>query len=175
MRSQPDSQGDFFSALLGRVDEARDATELILAGWAAGADLPLLAICRGMQVLNVALEGTLYQDIPSQRADSLEHHRFRSRGYSLDDRAHEVSVEPTSLLAAGLGSHQVMTNSRHHQAIKALAPALMVVAHTSDGLIEGVEMPGARFVLGVQWHPENLTDQRPMRRLFAEFVRATSS
>jgi len=158
---------------LGRVDEALDRTELALARWAVTVDHPLLAICRGIQVLNVALGGTLHQDIPSQLPDALEHHRFRSRGYPPDDRAHHVTVEPSSRLAAMLGVTEVMTNSRHHQAIKDPASELAAVAHTSDGLIEGVEIPDARFVVGVQWHPENLVDEDPaMRHLFETFVEA---
>lgn len=159
---------------LRRVDDVLDATELALARAAVEADLPLLGICRGMQVLNVALGGTLVQDIPSQRPDALDHDRFRCRGYPPDDRAHAVSVQPSSRLAAILESAEVTTNSRHHQAIRTLAPALVAVAHTSDGLIEGVEIPGARFVLGVQWHPENLTHHPPMRHLFVELVRVAS-
>lgn len=159
---------------LGHVDEEGDRTELALAHWAVVADRPLLAICRGIQVLNVALGGTLYQDISSQLPDALEHHRFCSRGYPPDDRAHAVTVEPGSRLAAMLGATEVATNSRHHQAIKTPAPTLTVVAHTSDGLIEGVEIPDARFAVGVQWHPENLSDKDPaMRHLFGTFIEAT--
>lgn len=158
---------------MGRVDEELDRAELILARWAVAADRPLLAVCRGIQVLNVALGGTLYQDIAAQLPDALEHHRFRSRGYPSNDQAHAVAVEPDSRLAAALGAVKVTTNSRHHQAIKTPAPSLRVVAHTSDGLIEGVEIPHARFAIGVQWHPENLVDDDPhMRRLFETFIKA---
>lgn len=158
---------------LSRVDEALDWTELALARCAVAAGRPLLAICRGIQVLNVALGGTLYQDIASQLPDALEHHRFRSRGYPPNDRAHIVAVEADSQLATALGDTEVTTNSRHHQAIKIPAPELTGVAHTSDGLIEGVEIPSARFAVGVQWHPENLVDKdAAMRRLFETFVKA---
>lgn len=159
---------------LGHVDEELDRTELMLARWAIDADRPLLAICRGIQVLNVALGGTLYQDIPSQLPDALEHHRFRSRGYPPNDQAHEVSVASGSRLAAALDAVAAVTNSRHHQAIKTPARALTVVGHTSDGLIEGVEIPAARFAVGVQWHPENVADEDPhMHCLFKTFVCAT--
>lgn len=158
---------------LGHVDEELDRTELALARWTVNADRPLLAICRGIQVLNVALGGTLYQDIAAQLPNALEHHRFGSRGYPSNDRAHTVTVAPDSRLAAVLGAVEVITNSRHHQAIKTPAPALRVVAHTSDGLIEGVEIPAARFAVGVQWHPENLVDENPhMHRLFETFIEA---
>jgi putative glutamine amidotransferase len=168
----PATYGEAPHERLSRVDEALDSTELALTRWAVTADRPLLTICRGIHVLNVALGGTLYQDIPSQLPGALEHHRFRSRGYPPNDQAHDVQVEPSSLLAAALGSSMVTTNSRHHQVIKAPAPELTAVAHTSDGLIEGAEIPGARFAVGVQWHPENLVDEDPhMRRLFETFVK----
>ena len=158
---------------LGHVDGELDRTELTLARWAADADRPTLAICRGIQVLNVALGGTLYQDIASQLPDALEHHRFTSRGYPANDQAHTVTVAPSCRLAAALGAVEVVTNSRHHQAVEGPAPGLAVVAHTADGLIEGVEMPDARFIVGVQWHPENLVDEDPiMHRLFEAFVEA---
>jgi len=158
---------------LGRVDEELDRTELILTRWALDADLPLLAICRGIQVLNIALGGTLYQDVPSQLPNALEHHRFRQRGYPPNDQAHKVTVTAGSRLAAALGDTKVMANSRHHQAIDTPALGLSVVANTADGLIEGVELPQASFALGVQWHPENLIDENPpMRRLFESFIRA---
>jgi putative glutamine amidotransferase len=170
----PAAYGEAPHERLGHVDEALDRTELTLTPWAMSSDLPLLAICRGIQVLNVALGGTLYQDIESQLPGMLEHHRFRQRGYPPNDRAHQVTVEPTSRLATALGVSTVTTNSRHHQAIKMPASELRVVAHTSDGLIEGVELPGARFVVGVQWHPENLVCEDPhMHRLFETFVEAT--
>ncbi len=157
---------------LGRVDEALDHTELALTRWAIDADLPLLAICRGIQVLNVALGGSLYQDIPSQLPEAMEHHRFRSRGYPPNDQAHTVTVIPDSRLAAALDEVEVIANSRHHQAVKTLAPTLTAVGHTGDDLVEGVEIPDARFVIGVQWHPENLVDENPpMRRLFETFVK----
>ncbi len=169
----PTHYGETPHEKLGRVDEALDRTELTLARWAVSADLPLLAICRGIQVLNVALGGTLYQDIASQLPDALEHHRFRSRGYPPNDQAHAVTVEPDSRLVAAMGATEVTTNSRHHQAVKVPASELVTVAHTADGLIEGVEIPKARFVVGVQWHPENLVDEDPaMQRLFGSFVEA---
>lgn len=158
---------------IGRVDEALDRTELRLAVWAVDKDMPLIAICRGIQLFNVALGGTLYQDIEAQLPGALEHHRFTTRGYPRDDRAHEVEIEPESQLAKVLGSTRVTTNSRHHQAIKRPADKLTVNAHTSDGVIEGVEIPGARFAFGVQWHPENLVDSDiHMRRLFEGLVKA---
>ncbi len=167
----PDHYGEAPHEKLGQVSEALDRAELDLARWAVAADRPLLAICRGIQVLNVALGGTLYQDIATQLPDALEHHRFRSRGYAPDDRAHRVQVAPGSRLAAALDAETVTTNSRHHQAIKRLASELVAVAHTDDGLVEGVEMPAACFVVGVQWHPENLVAHDPhMHRLFETFV-----
>ncbi|MBN1315944.1 MAG: gamma-glutamyl-gamma-aminobutyrate hydrolase family protein [Anaerolineales bacterium] len=158
---------------IGRIDASLDETELKLALWAIKEDLPLLAICRGIQVLNVALGGTLYQDIASEILEALEHHRFTSRGYQPDDQAHDVKVEPDSQLARVLDATRVTTNSRHHQAIKLLGNQLVTNAHTMDGIIEGVEMPGARFAIGVQWHPENLVQSDAhMRRLFEGLIQA---
>jgi len=92
--------------------------------------------------------------------------------YPRDYLAHTVEVEPGSCLAGILGTHKLRTNSLHHQAIRQPAPALEVVAHAEDGVIEAVELPGKRFVIGVQWHPECLPTEQAMQRLFSEFVNA---
>lgn len=153
------------------VDPVRDATELALARQAIGDDKPLLAVCRGVQVLNVALGGTLYQDLPSQYPGVLKH-SYRLREASRDYLAHSVHIEEDSHLARVLGASIVQVNSRHHQAIRDLAPGLQIVARAPDGVIEGVEHPAHRFVLGVQWHPENLQALPEMKRLFEAFVQA---
>jgi putative glutamine amidotransferase len=155
------------------TDELRDAVEFALARWAIRDDKPLLAICRGIQVLNVALGGTLYQHIPDDFDTDLEHdHTFATHRAYL---AHTASVEPASRLAAALGVVETPVNSLHHQAVDRPAENLRVVAHASDGLIEGLEHPARRFVVSVQWHPEELVDTEPvMRRLFWSFVQAAS-
>jgi putative glutamine amidotransferase len=156
---------------LGVLNADRDATELALVAEARSRRLPTLAICRGIQLLNVALGGTLVQDIPSERPSAIEHDSAQAR----DARVHEVSVEPGSRLAAALGDTCVRANSFHHQALDRVADGLRVTARASDGLIEGVEWSGEEWwALGVQWHPEELVDgsERWDRQLFAALIRA---
>lgn len=149
----------------------RDAFELPLAREAVARDVPLLAICRGVQVLNVALGGSLWQDLPAQRAGGLVHRQTASR----DTVTHTVQVVPDTLLARTLDASGavVATNTFHHQAVRAVPHGLIVAATASDGTVEAVEAPGRRFVLGVQWHPENLQAGRAEhRRLFQALVAA---
>jgi putative glutamine amidotransferase len=168
----------------------RDAFELPLARQAVSRDVPILAICRGVQVLNVALGGTLWQDLPAQRANVLAHRQTEPR----DATTHGVQVVAGSLLARtlafGAGKAETAeaeaeavakaaeiaetaTNTFHHQAVRAIAPGLIPTAFAADGTVEALEAPGKQFVLGVQWHPENLAPARPEhRRLFAAFVAA---
>ncbi len=157
--------------LIEEVDVERDALELTLARRAAESQKPLLGICRGCQVLNVALGGTLYTHIPDQRQDSLDHSRPDAERRAL---AHAVHLQPQSLLAEILGQEMLQVNSLHHQGIASVGNGLRPNAWAEDGLIEGIELPQAPFVIGVQWHPEWLTDQEAMRRLFACLVREAS-
>jgi putative glutamine amidotransferase len=158
----------------------RDALEFQLLEWALATDLPVLAICRGVQVLNVGLGGTLYQDLATDRPAPLVHDQ--ALGDSPRPRTepqHPVTVRPGTCLADVLGVETVEVNSMHHQGIKALAPPLAPVAHAPDGLVEGVEAAdGARwsFLVGVQWHPEELAraGHAPSRRLFERFVAASA-
>jgi putative glutamine amidotransferase len=158
------------------VDPARDDFELALVAAARERDLPIFAICRGIQVLNVASGGTLVQDIPSQVAGALAHKLTvpPHQPYSL---AHEVWVEKDSLLSKLLGDRlkdadTCEVNSRHHQAVKTVAPGFRVSATAPDGVIEAVEDPRARFCLGVQWHPENFWRTGEFRSLFEGFLEA---
>ena len=171
----PKHYGEAIHEKCGQSDEARDTVELTLTRWALAEGLPVLGLCRGIQVLNVAAGGALYQDIASQVPGSLKHHDLgpdHSRKYL----AHQVTVNSDSLMAAILGQRQVAVNSMHHQAVKDLAPRFMVVARAPDGLIEAIEDHDHPFALGVQWHPEELVeDAPPMRRLFEEFVSAARS
>ena len=156
------------------ISADRDRVELALARWAVDQHKPLLAICRGVQVLNVALGGTLVQDIPSQVADALPH-RFDEKTTPRGYLAHSVSIEPDSLLRAVIHSTAASVNSWHHQSLKQVADPLRVVAESPDGIIEAVEVPGQRFVLGVQWHPEWLFETQPeMLRLFTALIEAAS-
>jgi putative glutamine amidotransferase len=140
----------------------------------------VLAICRGIQVLNVALGGSLYQDLPSERAGHVLHDQTRADPPApRAEPHHPVDVQPGSVLADVLGRERVDVNSLHHQGIRMLAPGLAAVAHAPDQLIEGVEAaePGRRsFLVGVQWHPEELAraGDAPSRRLFERFVAAAA-
>jgi len=153
------------------LNEERDRVELFLARWALSHGLPLLAICRGIQVLNVAAGGSLYQDIASQVPGALKHDYYPH--YPRHHLAHAVVVEPGTRLAKLVGDGRLRVNSLHHQAVKEVAPGLVVSARAEDGLVEGLEHPQHPFALGVQWHPEELVDKAPvMRRLFEGFVEA---
>ncbi len=153
------------------VSPARDELEITLTRRALDDDVPLLAICRGIQVLNVALGGTLIQDLPGERPGPIAHSQREPR----QQATHPVKVigEGTRL-GRVLGALEVSVNSMHHQAIDALGFGLHEVAWAPDGIIEGIEMPGdERFVLGVQWHPEELVGHDPAaRNLFAAVVDA---
>ena len=149
------------------VEADRDALELPLLRAAVEADKPLLGICRGLQVMNVALGGTLYTHILDQMPNALEHDWH---GQPRDTLAHPVRVEEGTRLADILGDPILQVNSLHHQGIKTLAPNLKATAFAPDGLIEGIELPNHRFALAVQWHPEWMTEHKEMRRLFKAFV-----
>jgi len=148
----------------------RDAHEIALARAAVARDLPIFAICRGLQVLNVALGGTLYQDLPTQ-VDTEWAHR---QGPHSTEKTHRTYVAPGSRLGRILGGMETLPiNSHHHQAAKDVAPGLVVTARADDGVVEALEKPDARFLLAVQWHPENLYEtDAPSRALFAAFAAA---
>lgn len=153
----------------------RDASEIALLAAARAARLPTLAICRGLQLANVALGGTLVQDIPSERPSPIAHARSDAR----TERVHEVRVSDDSLLAAALGGTALTVNSSHHQSVDRVAPGLTVSARAADGIVEGAEWTGddGWWLLGVQWHPEELTGTpEPWdRALFAAFRSALAS
>lgn len=155
------------------IDLDRDRAEIWLARQALADAKPLLGICRGLQVLNVAAGGDLVQDLPTE-VSSADAHYFRYPDYPLDYPAHNVQVEEDSLLARVTGEPILEVNSRHHQALHALAPGLAVVGRAPDGVIEAVESPQHPFALAVQWHPENLQVQPAMRALFAGLVAAAA-
>lgn len=157
-------------AKLGTTHPERDATELALVAAARDRALPTLAICRGIQVLNVALGGTLVQDIAAERPSGIEHDSKGERSA----RVHEVLVTPHTRLADVLGDTRVIANSFHHQALDRVAGGLRVSARAPDGIVEGVEWDGDDWwALGVQWHPEELVEgnERWDRELFAALVR----
>lgn len=144
----------------------RDEMEGLLLRLVLEADKPVLGICRGIQFLNAALGGTLYQDLPDERPSAVIHHQEPP----YDQPSHPVSLLPGTPLAALMEAHTLPVNSCHHQGIKALAPALSPMAKAEDGLVEAVWMPAARFVWAVQWHPEFAFRTESSRRIFRQFV-----
>ena len=154
------------------AEAGRDAYELELATRAGDADLPLFAICRGIQVLNVARGGTLVQDIPSELPDAIPH-EVRDTPFTI---AHDVWVSEGTLLHTLLRERidgdACPVNSRHHQAVQQVGSGLVVSATAPDGVIEAVEDPSKRFCVGVQWHPENFYRTGEFRPLFEAFITA---
>jgi putative glutamine amidotransferase len=160
---------------LGRVNRRRDDFELALTREALRRDLPILAICRGHQVLNVATGGTLVQDIPSTVEGRVEHDA-RGRRWR---RSHRVQVTPGTCLHGILGQDALSVNSFHPQSVDRVGAGLVVSALCpEDRVVEGLEMPGRRFVVGVQWHPESFWDRpdsfQPLFDAHAEACRAGS-
>jgi len=172
----PSRYGEAAHGSVVEAEPGRDEFEIGLIAAARATELPMLAICRGIQVLNVACGGTLVQDIPSQVAGALTHSLPSppNQPYSL---AHEIWIEKDSMLSklmrerlADVDTCEV--NSRHHQAVKAVAPGFTVSATAPDGVIEAIEDPASRFCLGVQWHPENFFRTGEFRSLFEGFLEA---
>lgn len=157
-------------------DPARDRVELLLTEWAIRDRMPILGVCRGLQLLNLAGGGTLWQDLESQRPESIKHDYFPFRdGFPRDHLAHAVVVRPGTRLAEIVGVGEYHVNSMHHQGIRDLPSAFVVSATAPDGLIEAIEGLGDQFVLAVQWHPEALTEKDPRAlRLFEAFTAAAS-
>ncbi len=169
----PQYYGSMWHQELRGIDPDRDRVEIFMAQAIAAQKKPLLAICRGHQVLNVALGGTMWEDIASQKQDAIKHD-FYNQGQR-NDLPHEVFVEPDSLLAQALGRTTTPVNSLHHQGVRDIAPDLRVTAVAPDGLVEGVEIKNHPFGIGVQWHPENLIyDDLAMLGLFKALVAASS-
>jgi putative glutamine amidotransferase len=169
----PERYGQARQPTVVDVNEARDQFEVELVGEARRRGLPILAICRGIQLLNVACGGTLVQDIPSQIASTLDHTVSTPK----DAVAHRVQVMPDTLLDRALARHvggdgSCAVNSRHHQSADAVAPGFVVSAVAPDGVIEAIERPASAFCLGVQWHPENFWRTREFQPLFEAFVAA---
>jgi putative glutamine amidotransferase len=154
------------------VDPDRDRIEVLLVEQVVQRGMPFLGICRGIQVINVALGGTLYSHLADQHPGAIKHDY--SPGYPRDHPAHEVKIAPRCRLAQILGMTRVMTNSLHHQAVHQLAPGLRALAHAPDGIVEAVEYSGHPFGLAVQWHPEWMPDSPPMQALFRAFTAAAS-
>jgi len=162
----PSTYADTTSEYATGIDDQRDIFEVGLFQQVVKVDLPFLGICRGMQLINVALGGSLYRDLGHQQAGGLPHDWHPSRRWL----AHEVSRTPNNPLNDTDFPPQFPVNSLHHQGIRTLGKGLAVIARSPDGLIEGIQLTGHRFGLAVQWHPEWLTDQQPFRDLFRYFI-----
>ncbi len=170
----PGRYGEPKSQFCGLTDPDRDAVELMLLHHATRRNLPVLAVCRGIQIINVAMGGTLYQDVSAQVPATMKHDYFPtlvspSRAYL----AHDVLIETGTRLGDIVGRGPAPVNSMHHQAIKTLAAGLRATAHAPDGVIEAIEATDDRYMVAVQWHPEELTEtQAGMKRLFDSFISA---
>jgi putative glutamine amidotransferase len=165
----PSAYGRDPHAELGPTWRQLDQAELDIATAADERGLPLLAICRGAQVLNVARGGTLFQHVPEQFGEAVTH-----RQSGIGPRpSHRIEIEPGSRLAAAVGATSIEVNSFHHQAPERIGRDLKPVAWAPDGLVEAVEEPGERFVIGVQWHAEALADRNEDASLFRAFVEAS--
>ena len=161
---QPSRYGAHPTAETRGVDPARDAFELRLLEVVIDSDVPLLATCRGMQVLNVAMGGSLIQHVPAATGQEHGHHdRWR-------EAVHKVKIEPDSQLAEALGTTEVEVNSIHHQAVDQAAPGTRAVAWAEDDTVEAIELPGSPHVVAVQWHPELLEDWPEQQGLFRQLV-----
>jgi putative glutamine amidotransferase len=172
----PRQYGEAILPACGNLDPSRDRVELQLVKWAIEDGKPVFGLCRGLQIINVALGGTLWQDLATQRPELAKHDYFPTAGYARQHLAHPVALEPASKLAALLdGPRTVMVNSMHHQGIRQLGDGLQVSATAPDGLIEAIELPGEAFVIGVQWHPEVFEMSDPhTRHLFGGFIAAAT-
>ena len=167
----PDFFGEVMHPSVAGIDRERDLFEIALCKQAVAIDKAVFGICRGQQVLNVAMGGNLVVDIPSMLPEAGEHQWWPN--YQRGRLSHSVKLENDSLLAEVMGGTEFEVNSLHHQSVKDLGEGLKVVATAPDGVIEALEMPGKHFVVSVQWHPEWLPDYEPMRRIFKAFVEAS--
>lgn len=159
--------------LLGTISYERDTAELPLARWAIGEGKPVLGICRGIQVLNVALGGSLWQDIIAQCPGSLDH-EVGVKTQDWETLNHLITLEPDSRMAEFLGTVEIGVNSLHHQAVKDLGSGLRIVGRAPDGVVEAIEGTGTSFVMAVQCHPEQLWQESETRwrNLFKAFIEA---
>ncbi|HJU88451.1 MAG TPA: gamma-glutamyl-gamma-aminobutyrate hydrolase family protein [Gemmatimonadaceae bacterium] len=172
----PESYGASPHPGLGRTDIDRDRTELQLVRWAIAERKPVLGICRGVQVINVAAGGTLYQDLATECEGAIKHDYFPHQGTNPRDQlVHDVSIPAKSRLGRILQEDSARVNSMHHQGIREVGARLVPSAFAPDGVIEGIESTTDHFLVGVQWHPEDLTHKDwHMRQLFAALLEAAN-
>jgi len=156
---------------IGEVDESRDTTEITLMRTAVTDGKPVLGICRGAQVMNIAMGGTLYTHIHDQLTGALDHDYPGNLRKTL---VHPVNVDEISRSAEIFGETLLHVNSLHHQGLRDIAPGVKATGYAPDGLVEVVEIPDHPYAVAVQWHPEWLTDQPAMQRLFKSFVDAST-
>jgi putative glutamine amidotransferase len=165
----PGTYGGRYHSQLGPLEPELDQWELALVRDADAHGIPLLAICRGQQLLNVARGGNLYQHLPEEPGGEVAH-RLPGKG---EHGAHDVVIEPDSLLARAMGGlTEAHVNSYHHQAARRLGRGVKPVAWSADGVVEGIELPDRDFAVGVQWHAEAIVEQPEQLALFREFVAA---
>ena len=169
---QPEIYGSHSHPAVDEVDPDRDRVEFWLVQQVIQRQQPFLGICRGFQVINVALGGTLYEDILDQHPAALQHQYFP--GHPRSYRAHSVRIQEDSRLATLLQAETAQVNSLHHQGVRLLAPDAQASAYAEDGILEGLELPGHPFGLAVQWHPEWLREDPAMRRIFQAFIQAAA-
>jgi putative glutamine amidotransferase len=169
----PEEYGEQPIGNVNIIEAPRDRTELTLARWAFADNLPTLGICRGQQVLNVALGGTLYQDLRHQGVTDVEHSDADGRARTA--MIHRVRLDPNSRLAQLIDETSIEVNSLHHQAVKTIAPQLKVSGTSEDGVIESLESGDRRFLIAVQWHPEEIDEVPWVRRLFQGFADAAQT
>jgi putative glutamine amidotransferase len=168
----PSLYGEESKPEMGRIDVERDRIEIFLTKKALKANIPILGICRGIQTLNVAAGGTLYQDIPTEHSNTLKHRQNAPGSYGTQT----INAQEGSRLLEILDQPTLRVNSFHHQAVKKIAPDFMISAVASDGIIEGIESGHHNFVIGVQFHPELMwQDNPPITALFVAFVNAARS
>jgi putative glutamine amidotransferase len=168
----PERYGAVLTSHIDGVDAERDRTEFALVDMLVEDDKPFFGICRGTQVVNVGMGGTLYRDV-SEHPNAIKHTYYPDLPNDL--RPHEIKIEEDSLLAKVIGQPVLFVNSLHHQAIKDVATGLRITAVAPDGMIEAIEAPERTFGLGVQWHPESLLDAPEMMALFEAFVEASAA
>jgi len=175
--------GDIDPALYGAqplgnesdMQRDHDDAEIQLVRWAVKDEKPVLAICRGIQIISVAMGGSLVQDLPTEMPTATRHnHRYlAANGHKITDLIHDVALSPASKLRQILNTPRLKVNSMHHQAVKTISTPLQVVGQSEDGVVEAVELPTHRFFIGVQWHPEVLVDTEPSARaILLAFVAA---
>ena len=166
----PALYGEEVRPCCGPLIPERTGTELCLLRRVLGSGTPVLGVCGGMQLLNVAMGGSLHQDLPTDTGI-----RIHQQPAPKDVPSHDVEIVPATRLAALVGAGRLRVNSTHHQAVKAVGPGLLVTARAPDGVIEGIELPGHPFALGVQWHPESAQRHEPRHaELYRGLVRAAA-